>query len=221
MVRSGCATAPAIPASITATGHGASYDGFAGAYTAVAGVTVTMLDRQTQASLASGITDANGAYSITAPTNGAPIDGILQFTFSSYYTTTYFFDAPWISNVQRDGQVISDGGANSIYGYADQTRDPTKGTLFVQVRDCNDQPVEHVTLDVVPAAGKIGYSDSSSAPSPVATETALPAGGAWAFNAEPGTVHMNLRVGGVIQFSQDVTVLVDQAATWAVGRVLP
>lgn len=118
----------------------------------LAGATIAAFDVSGGAALSTSTSDSTGAFVITTPSGGRPIDGYLVLSLAGYLTTYDYSAVPISANVT--GFVLGlatqqerDTNATSV-GIT-----PLAGTAVMLIRavDCNDVPLAGVTITTEPA----------------------------------------------------------------------
>ncbi|MBA2539972.1 MAG: hypothetical protein H0V17_10085 [Deltaproteobacteria bacterium] len=125
--------------------------------------------------ITSATTDAQGNYTLTVTTNGAPLDGFLKATKSGLITTFLYPPEPLAADFDRASiNMLSPDTFDLVQGglLCDANQDPAKGTIAMLVYDANDAPVAGATISSSPAASSVCYNGNSGLPSDSATATA-------------------------------------------------
>ena len=122
--------------------------------------------------LATGTTDANGAFTLTIDTHGVAVDGYIKATMAGMVDTYWYPAGPLTAD-------YADAGLNML---APQTldllantlcranQDTAMGMVALEVADASRTPVAGATIASDPAASLYCY-DSGGFPSPSATAT--------------------------------------------------
>lgn len=158
----------------------------------LAGVMVSFLDRNMSTIDGPITTDVNGGFAFTLPTNGTPVDGLyFAATASDRIPTFLALSRPVTQDdLTIEYAVLSTMQASSVaVGALGMPFTQGSGSVFVTVRDCNDQPISGATVASVPA-GTVRYFDAVQ---PSMTRTATDGGGvALVANLPPGNVTLTV-----------------------------
>jgi hypothetical protein len=128
-----------------------------------AGITVALVDADPSAPRASAITDANGAFTIVAPSGGAPIDGYLHLSGPGFVDGYDYPAVPYAKDTTATLIATDASWYASIAGLGATPQDPSKAYLFVRTLDCAGQPLAGATITVTPHDGEtVSYPNGSS-----------------------------------------------------------
>jgi hypothetical protein len=115
-------------------------------------------------SVITATSDMNGNYSVTFPTGGMSVDGYIGVDAAgSDFATTAYPSRPFTANLTGPLFRTNASELMMIYSAVLATYSATKGTVFVQVLDCNGQPVPNATVNSNPAAAKVVYINQQAA----------------------------------------------------------
>lgn len=207
------ADAPYVPPTVTMQGVAKAYT--AGGTEPIAGVLITAHatgDDDTVVLMATSAAD--GTYSITYETGGAPVDGYLRATLAGYMTTYLIPPGPITADF-AGGTVamltpdIFNLLANTLCG-ANQP-ETGKAAIAVVTLDAEDNPVAGATIGSSPAAGRYCYNDNGF-PSRSATATDVD-GAAYFLNVPPGDVRVSAMASGITYPSHTVLARADVLTT--------
>lgn len=176
--------APNVPATINVSGV-ASEITISGREP-VEGVTVEAYREGEAAVVASGTSNAQGAYTIVVTTGGKALDGYLLARHSPHLNTYLYPPAPLFADTNAATVLLlTQGTFDAAASFAQENQDPAKGWIGVMVVDAANMPVADVTVTSSPA-GTVKYN-RGGLPDPDAT-TADTDGIAYIFNVAPGKV---------------------------------
>ncbi|MBL0214978.1 MAG: hypothetical protein IPQ07_13965 [Myxococcales bacterium] len=158
-------TISGVASEITATGR-----------VAQAGVQIVVLKVSDDSVIAMTTSDAAGAFTVSAPSNGAAIDGYLKATKSGLKDTYLYPPGPLATDFSGATTLMLKANtqslANQLAGAA--APDPAKGWIGVLVVDgptAAAMPVMGVTITASPT-GEIHYNSSAGLPQAQAMSTA-------------------------------------------------
>jgi hypothetical protein len=129
--------------------------------------------------------DGAGHYALTITTGGAPVDGYLRVTKSSYLPTYAYPAVPLAGDDSVNVLVLTSSEFNLLAGAVGESPTPGDGFIAVVVTDCGGNPLSGATVTSSPP-GHIHY-DAAGAPSQSATSTSTD-GVAYIFNVAAGDV---------------------------------
>ena len=161
--------------------------------TPVGSATVAAFKTGTSTALVSGVSSVSGAYSLTVPTSGLPVDGYLLSTKSGFLDTYVYPSEPASKTATVDVSMLTSSTFGFLQSFAGVTQNASKGAIIVEVVDCNGSPIAGATITSSPA-GTVRYL-SGGIPSSSATATDV-AGVAFIFNVGPGDVSVMSTAGG-------------------------
>ena len=196
--------------------------------TPLASVTVSALDENgTQVAVATS--DAMARYTLSIQTGGAAPRLVLAYALIGSFDTRVTIDRPVDRNITGanmavwtvgDGPVWDQATMNQFYAAAGTTRLATRGTLNIAIRDCADQPIPNVTIDIAPAPELVLYqSDDGMLVSSGSTLGRFAT--AFALNAVPGPTTITATADGYTFAPLGVMVYQDQANTLAIAHADP
>lgn len=206
----GSVDAPVVPTTITVTGT-ASEIGISGR-TPVAGVVIGAYEEGGTTPVAMATTDAQGNYTLTITTTGAPLDGYLLGKHAPHKDTYLYPAGPLIADISNATILLltqSTFEAAATIAQAQQL--DGMGWIGVQVYDGANAPVAGVTVSSSPQ-GTVRYNGSNGLPSSSAMMTGAD-GVAYIFNVAPGTVTLSATGGGHTFRSHPVNARADQVTT--------
>lgn len=187
-----------------------------GGTTNVAGVTMAAFASSNEATaLATAMSDAQGKYTLTVMTNGAPLDGFLKGTKNGYVDIYMYPTEPFTaSTMEASLNMITPGNRDYLNNLAGGGQMAGKGLIGLQVRDANDQPVAGATVSSTPAS-TYRYTNSSGLPSSNATSTAAD-GVAFMFNVPSGPITISASKSGMTFKSHVVVARGDKFTTTSI-----
>lgn len=200
--------APMAPAMITISGTASEIT--ATGRTPKQGVAVTAFKVSDDSMIATTTTDAQGNFTITAPTNGSAVDGYVKATLSGLKDTYLYPPAPLTADFSGATVLMlsptTQGLANQLAGAA--APDATKGWIGVLVVDAANMNVAGATLTASPN-GEIHYNGSSGVPQAQATMTAMDGIG-YVMNVAAGQVMVGAMKSGTTFKSHSVNARADK-----------
>jgi hypothetical protein len=218
------------PATLHLTGETFTFGNSQGATNPQTSVSVAVRDRVTHIDYATTISDPSAVYSVDVPTMGHALDVELVYSRTpDLFTTTVFLDRPLARDLTGNVSVWNEGNG-SLWGNAEITvvydsagdgtyrRDPLKGTITFEMRDCAGVPIGGARVTLTPAAQVVFYQTSANGLDGSGTATESVYGSAVAFNSAVGTVHVETTAPGFSFDPIDITVSPDQAMDMAVLR---
>ncbi len=176
--------------------------------TPLAGVMVTLQDRNMSPIAAPITTDATGGFSFMLNTNGTPVDGVYIAASASGRVKTFHAPArPVTEDLTIPFAVLSTMQSSSLaLGALGMPFTAGTGAVLVTVEDCNGEGLAGATLASVPA-GAIRYFDGIM---PSMAATATDAGGvALVATLPPGKVTLTATVGERTLPSRTFTIVAD------------
>jgi len=202
-----------IPAMITISGVASEIT--TGGRQPQAGVAITVHKVSDDSLQGMATTDANGAFSITVPTNGAPVDGYLKASKSGLKDTFLYPPFPLSSDFSGVTTLMltpgTQGLANMVGGAAQP--DPTKGWIGLLVLDgpsTSATPVMGATISANPT-GEIRYNGSAGIPQSAAQAMSTAADGiAYVMNVPAGMVTIGASKSGLNLKSHAVNARADK-----------
>ncbi|MBV8762711.1 MAG: hypothetical protein JO257_35835 [Deltaproteobacteria bacterium] len=220
---------PAVPPpTLTISGTVFRYTSFT-TTTPIPGATATLVDGT--ASEPSATANAQGAYSLSIPTHGAPLPGKLAFTNTNdaaVFTTTVWLDGPLTRDlvgspttayiVGPDAPVWNSGAMTLVYQSTGITEDAAAGSLNIEPVDCAGNGVAGVSVTVTPPPAQLGYIDMNGHPDPNASATSDPFPVVFCANAVAGPTHITFSGAGLRWPEIDLDVLAGSNNTVAVVR---
>lgn len=210
-----CRRAEQVPASI-------SFGGRTFRYTSFDNMTATIPATQVRISGdgvdATSTSDAAGNYRVDVPIDGVARRVAITYSNASYFATVLYPDLSLDrdvlgANAARwslgDGPLWNGTAVDAVYAAAGVTRDPSLGTLNIAVRDCADNIIEGVAVDVIPAPERLEYTAVDGTPSQTLTGTIGPFAHALALNVPVGGVSITATKAGLAFAPVEVTVQSD------------
>jgi hypothetical protein len=123
--------------------------------------------------ITTAMTDAEGKYSISIPTNGVPLDGFIKATKAGL-VDTYLYP-PGVLEEDFAGASLKMVSANTFAllsgALCDAAQVDTNGTIAMLVTDAEEKAVAGATVSSTPASNKYCYNGDNGLPSRNATET--------------------------------------------------
>jgi hypothetical protein len=171
--------APTGP-SITLTGIVIAYPTSGQPQQPLRNVQLAFVLAATGAQVANATTDNAGAFALTVPTQGMPVDGVITASLPSFAVTRHFLFGPVRGDVNKLEVWMLD--ANRIQQFAGQCSPVTPNpqhTVLMIVVDATNQPLSGVQVRTAPPSPTYCYSDNRGEPGPVGKTQAD--GIAWAF----------------------------------------
>lgn len=139
-------------------------------------------------------TGSNGAFSITLPTGGTPLDAYLHVSSTGNVDSYVYPPVPFAADYERDVPLLTTALRTGVADEANVMLEADTGLLYLQVLDCNGDPIEGATVTTNPA-GDVSYTAGSFVPVPDATSTDA-SGTAYIFNLPPGNVEVDATIAG-------------------------
>ena len=208
--------APAnVPAMVTLSGV-TSERGLSGTSN-TANVTLAVYRTNNDATpVAMATSDAQGKYSLSVATNGAPIDGYIKATKSGYVDIYLYPAQPWFAN-DTDGSInmMTPGNRDILNNFAGGNQMAGKGMIGMAVFDSAGNPVAGATVSSMPASGSAKYNGSNGIPSSSATMTSAD-GVAFLFNV-PENVTVTATKAGMTFHAHAVKARPDKFTTTSVA----
>lgn len=195
-------TISGVASEITASGR-----------TPQAGVAITVYKVSDDSMIGTATTDANGAYSVSVPTNGSPVDGYLKAVKTGLKDTYLYPPGPLSSDFAGVTTLMlkqsTQNLANQLAGAA--APDPTKGWIAMLVLDAPQTSAMTVMGATVSASptGEIKYNGSAGVPQSQAMSTAMD-GIAYAMNVPAGQVTVGASKSGLTFKSHSVNARADK-----------
>ena len=153
--------------------------------TALAGAQVDAYRTGNATALGTTTSAANGSYTLTLATGGAPLDGYVRVTKATYRDTYAYPPAPLVVNATQSLYLLTTAEFNLLASVAGITPVAGSGAIAVVVSDCNGTAVAGATVSTTPSS-TVRYA-SGGVPSTTATATAAD-GVAYVFNVAAGDV---------------------------------
>ena len=154
--------------------------------------------------VATTMTDAQGNFSLTVPTNGAALDGFLKATKSGNVNTYLYPPAPLTADFSNAPIIELASGTYS--GLTTFIGGNAPGDVIgVEAVDTSFQPVAGVAISSTPAAAKTGYTGSNGTPDTSLTQTAADGRG-YLFGEPAGDVMVSATKTGLTFQSHSVKV---------------
>jgi hypothetical protein len=204
-----------IPDTITLSGT--AVDQGQTSSTPLAGVSIgafTVSDDTT--AVATAMTDAQGKYSLTVPTHGAPVDGYLKATKSgevdTYLYPPYTMTADFAA---ADVNMVTTSNYSTLRSFEGGTAG--KGLVIALVVDAGGQPVGGATVSSTPASAKYVYMDANG--NPFSTTATAADGISFMIDAPPtGTVTVSASKAGATFKSHDIKARADKLTTTLISE---
>ena len=134
--------------------------------------------------IATAMSDASGNFTLTVPTDSAPLDGYVKATKASYLDLYLYPPGPWIADDMDAGiNMMTPGNRDLLNSFASGGQMPNKGMVGIAVFDASGMPVAGATFTSTPAAGATKYMGGSGLPDANATMTSTEGVG-FLFNTE-------------------------------------
>jgi hypothetical protein len=205
---------PIVPQMITIAGK--TTERSISGETNVAGVTMTIFSNSNETTaIATAMSDAQGAYTMQVPTNGAPIDGYLVATKNGYVDIFLYPSSPFIDNdMGADVNMMTPSNKDFLNSLASGGQTAGKGMIGLQVRDASG-PVTGATISSMPASGAYRYNGSNGLPSSSATTTSSD-GVAFMFNVPSGAITVTATKAGMTFKAHIVKARADKFTTTSV-----
>jgi hypothetical protein len=146
---------------------------------------------------------ADGSFSQSQGTGGAPRNAYLRVAPNGYVPTYYFPAVPIVGDLQVEIQLFMASELMTLASAAGVTVDPTKAAFAVTVNNCRGEPVGGATVSTVPA-GDVRYIDATLTPSSTATATDSVTGTALIANVPVSNTTINATVGGMALRSHSI-----------------
>lgn len=175
----------------------------------LADVTVDLFAVGTPTALSHVTSDANGAFSASVPSGGAPLNAYLRGSAPMYRTTLTFPDAPFTAAqvsvpVLMVSQQIFDLLTTQVAD-VDQD-DANNGAMFITIVDCAGTPIDGANLSVAKSGAQVGEQFDLGKLAPQA------AGSFFVFNVPDGEVEISAELGTHTLRSHRVTSRKGEAA---------
>jgi len=179
----------------------------------LAGVAITVYKTSDDSMIAMTTTDAAGAFTVSAPSNGAPIDGYLKATKTGLKDTYLYPPGPLATDFAGATTLMlkqsTQNLANQLAGAA--APDPAKGWVALLVVDgqlATSAPITGASVTAAPT-GEIHYNSSAGIPQAQATSTAAD-GIAYAMNVPAGQVMVGAAKTGLTFHAHSVNARADK-----------
>ena len=128
--------------------------------TPVNGATVVLLRRGTDAVIAEATTAADGGFTMSVASGGAPVDGYFTVGAAGYRPTRVDPGDPLSGGENALMLVASDAELARWYAAAGTTFTPGSPTLITAAVDCAHATLDGSTIDVAPAPATVTYYDA-------------------------------------------------------------
>jgi len=204
-----------IPDTITISGTAVEQTQTAS--TPLAGVAIsgyTVSDDNT--AIATATTDAQGNYSLSVPTHGAPVDGYLKATKSGEVDTYLYPPAPMTADFpMAPVNMVSTSNYSTLRSFIGGTAG--KGLVIALVVDAGGQPVAGATVSSSPASAKYVYMDANG--NPFSTTATAADGISFMIDTPPtGTVTVSAAKSGATFKSHDIKARADKLTTTLISE---
>jgi hypothetical protein len=176
--------------------------------------------------LARTTSSPQGDYRLDIPTGGMARRVVLSYERTGYFFTHVELDTALDRDITGAGTMLwtpgdapiwDIGSINSIYSVPGVTRDNSRGTLNVAVRDRRGASIDGVTALLDPPPELLGYTQLGGL---TLAATTLPYSQVLAFNAPAGPTTVTLSKAGYTFPSITVHVVPGEAATLAIVHSL-
>jgi hypothetical protein len=157
-------------------------------------------------------TPADGTFSLTANTRGAPLDAYLRATADGFVTTRLYPPFPFSADTAGVPLPIFNP---VILEFLAPDQDPANGLLFVIVVDCSGNPIQGATVSSTPEAGQILYASNTGVPDESATSTGS-TGLVYLINVPAGPVTVSASAMGEALLDNDVMSVAGEVTTTVV-----
>lgn len=221
-----CGIAPTAPDTLRLAGTTFAYTSFNNTIKPVPDVPITVAyDGETVLATS----QADGSYAIEYPTDGIAHPLVIAYAPAGYFTSTVFTDQVVDRDITGattgqwrlgDAPVWPPSAMTAIYAASGETRDPTRGSLNVAVRDCDGNGVAGAEVTISPPPGRLVYQDVDGSPSDTLAHTVDPFAHAIAHNAAPGLTTITARKDGRVFAETLVTVGAGNQVTLAIVRAV-
>lgn len=199
-------TGVADPLTITGNAYNPGIPGFT-TDTPIDGATIEGFNRGDETSaIVTTTSAANGDFTATLTTNGAPVDSYLRSTAATYWTTYLYPPTPVFMNLTGVAVVmVTDDQFSALTSFVPVTQDQDLGWVSLLVLDCDGQPIRGATVTSTPAADDTAYTGNGGIPS--LTEPATRADGvAMLFNVPVGDLELSATINGMTLRTHTVVV---------------
>lgn len=167
--------------------------------------------------LAMATSDAQGNYTMSVMTNGAPLDGYLKATKAGYVELYMYPTGPFIASTTDAGvNMMSPSNRDYLNTLAGGGQMAGKGMIGLQVRDAGGNPVAGATISSSPAS-TYRYTNSSGLPSSNAMATSAD-GVAFMFNVPSGPITISAAKSGMTFKSHVVVARGDTFTTTSITQ---
>ena len=206
-----CEPAANVPTQLTMSGVTIEYMSFDNMSMPIANVRVDVIGPGV---IASSTSDAGGNYAALVDNVSGPTLVRVEYTIPTHFTSVVTSDQPLDRNVMGahlpvwtlgDGPIWRPPQMTGLYGLVGVARDTERGTLNIAVRDCADNPIEGVVVDISPAPQMAFYQAVDGSPGS-GMSTVGPFAHVLAFNAIAGPTRITATKDGVTFVPMDVEV---------------
>jgi hypothetical protein len=175
----------------------------------VAGANVEFFASSGGAALATTTTASNGAFSVSVPSGGVPLDGYFHVSDNSVHVDTYWYPpVPFYEDSSTlPIALFTTATLGLLEFYSSATHQPGTGRNGLEVVDCARIPISGATVTSTPAAGKTVYIVDGF-PIPTASATDF-TGTAFLFNLPAGQVTLGGTLGSTTLRSHSIEVRQD------------
>jgi hypothetical protein len=202
--------APPVATTVTISGIAASIS--ISGRTPEAGVVVTAYKVSDDTMIGTATTDAAGAFSISAMTNGSAVDGYLKATKATFKDTYLYPPGPLSADFAgATVLLLTPANWNAVNTQLlGETQDAGHGWVGMLVVDniTSQMPIMGATVTTTPA-GKVHYNSAQGLPQAQATSTAVDGIG-YAVNVAAGQVTVSAAKSGATFKSHAVNARADQ-----------
>jgi hypothetical protein len=134
--------------------------------------------------IAMGTSDAQGNYTLMAPTGGVPLEAFVKATKTGYLDVYLYPPAAWVADDMSAGiNMMTASNRDLLDSFASGGQMANKGIVGLAVYDSSGAPVAGAKFTSLPAAGATKYLGGSGLPDANATMTSAEGVG-FLFNTE-------------------------------------
>lgn len=174
---------------ITVSGSATNLNVIAMQQEPVADATVTARDQADQAIGDPATTDAQGAWTLTLATGGAPLDGYIEAAKEEHRTVRVYPPQPLTADQPNvPALLFSNTDFSVVVGGIGAEQSPENGTVGLVILDCASTPIGGATISVTQNGTEVGEQFDLSSLQP----------GAWlVFDVPPGETEVTAEVNGM------------------------
>jgi hypothetical protein len=205
---------PNVPMNLMLSGK-TSEQGLSGT-SVTANVAIAAFKVSDDSMIAQTTSDAQGNYTLTIQTTGAPIDGYLKATKSGYVDIYLYPNRAWQANdATGDINMMTPGNKDLLNNFASGGQMAGKGMVGLAVYDAQGHAVSGATITAMPSGSTVRYTGSNGLPSSSAMSTSAD-GVAFLFNA-PENVTVTATKAGMTFHAHVVKARADKFTTTSVA----